>query len=175
MCLDKSHLKRHFMRSVLLAVFFIMIFASSSAASASATAERRLQTSGQTAANLGAGGPGSDLRAISSPRQQQTATGFPAGTLPGSNVTRAVGSGNPDPRGRTVMAGDPLPPVIGSEMIGSSLNDLCVMADRVGYAIVRRSYSPTVMDTPYTFALMSGNRRISTLYFNRGMTLVMIE
>ena len=179
MYLGKSCLKRHFMRNVLLAILFIMIFASLSAAAerrlgAVATHQARTQASGQAAADLGAAGPGSDLRAISRPREgPQTFTGFPAGTLPGSSP--GSGGESVDPLERTVMSGEPLAPIIGPEMIGSKLNRLCVVAGHVGYNIVSLGYSPTVMDTPYTFALMNGNRRVSTLYFNRSMTLVMIQ
>jgi hypothetical protein len=74
-----------------------------------------------------------------------------------------------------VYSGDPLPPVIGQEMVGSRLDRICVIAAHVGYTISRRTFSPTVMDMPYTFALMNGNRKLSTLYFNRSMTLVMVD
>jgi len=60
-------------------------------------------------------------------------------------------------------------------MVGSKLNRICVIAAHVGYTITRRNYSPTVMDTPYTYALMNGNRKLATLYFDRSMTLVMIQ
>ena len=178
MYLDKSRFKWRFMKNVLLAVFCIMIFASLSAAAerrlgAVAANQARTQASGQAAANLGASGPGSDLRAISNPRQQpQTFTGFPAGTLPG-DAQGGGGSGEPLPK--IVMSGEPLAPIIGPEMIGAKLDRICAVAGHVGYNIVKLGYSPTVMDTPYTFALMRGNRRISTLYFNHSMTLVMIQ
>ena len=178
MYLSNSHLKGHFMRSVLLAVLFIMIFASLSAAAerrlgAVAATQARSQASGQAAANLGAGGPGSDLARISSgPRTQQSFTGFPTGTLPGDG---GDGGGSVEPAVRVAMSGDPLSPVIGPEMVGSTLDRLAVIASHVGYTIARVGYSPTVMDMPYTFALMNGNRKVSTLYFNRSMILVMIQ
>ena len=181
MHLDKFHINRRFIGNVLLAVFFVMIFAAESRASAIASSQARAQASGQAAANLGAGGPGSDLRAIASLRppqqQQQTFTGFPAGTLPGSTMGGA--DGGPVDKVVMTMPGDsslpPLSPVIGPEMAGSKLDRLSVIANHLGYNIVRMSYSPTVLDTPYTFALMNGNRRIATLYFNHSMTLVMVQ
>jgi hypothetical protein len=99
-------------------------------------------------------------------------TGFPAGTLPDGSMSSGSGV---EPMGRTVMSGDPIPPLIGPEMVGSKLNRLSVIAEHVGYNIIRLSYSPTVLDAPYTFALMSGNRRIARLYFNHSMTLVGVE
>ena len=175
---DKSHLKLHFVRNVLLALLLVMIFASLTTAAerrlgAVAATQQRSQASNQAASNLGAGGSaGYDLRAISSPRSPQTMTGFPAGTLPGDS---RGGQGNEIPAARVAMSGDPLLPVIGPEMIGRKLNQICVIADHVGYSVGRRAFSPTVMDTPYTFALMNGNRKIATLFFNNSMTLVMIE
>jgi len=166
------------MRNVLGAFLFIMIFASLSPAAerrlgAVAATQARSAAGQQSAAQLGAGGgAGTDLRAISSPRTTpQTLTGFPAGTLPGDTS----GGKEERPVGKAVYSGDPLPPVIGPEMLGSKLDRLSVVAAHVGYSIVRMGYSPTVMDTPYTFALMNGNRKISTLYFNRSMALVMVQ
>ena len=166
------------MRNVLWAFIFIMIFASLSAAAerrlgAVAATQARSAAAQQSAAQLGAGGgAGYDLRAISSPRTTpQTFTGFPAGTLPGDTA----GGGAEKPVGKAVYSGDPLPPVIGPEMTGLKLNHLSAIAEHVGYSIARMRYSPTVMDTPYTFALMRGNRRISTLYFNHSMALVMVD
>ena len=176
--MSRSRLKWRFTKNVLLAIFSIMIFASLSDAAerrlgAVAANNARSQASGQAAANLGAGGGGSDLRAISSPRQQpQTLTGFPAGTLPGDG---GGGGGTAEPAGRVVMSGEPLPPLIGPEMVGAKLDRLSVIAGHVGYTIVRLGYSPTVMDMPYTYALMNGNRRVSTLYFNRSMGLAMVQ
>ena len=176
--LSNTHFKWYFMRNVLLAVLFVMIFASLSVAAerrlgAVAATNARSQASGQAAASLGAGGPGSDLRAISSPRTQpQTFTGFPAGTLPGDG---SGGGGDEQPLPRVVMSGEPLGPVIGPELVGSKLDHLCAIAGHVGYTIVRLGYSPTVMDMPYTFALMNGPRRVSTLYFNRSLTLSMVQ
>ena len=188
--MSKSHFNRHFMKSILLAVLFITIFASLSAA-----AERRLgaiaatqashQAQSQAAANLGAGGsPGTDLRAISSAsrgqQQPTTFTGFPAGTLPGDSAGGGSSSGGGTTTkvtmtlpGESALA--PLSPIIGFEMIGSKLSKICSIVDHVGYTIGRRTYSPTVMDTPYSFALMRGNSRIATLYFNRSMTLIAIQ
>jgi len=155
------------MKNVLLAFLFIMIFASFSEAAerslgAVAGTQARSAAGQQSAAQLGAGGsPGYDLRAISSPRTTpQTFTGFPAGTLPGGDT---AGGREERPVGRAVYSGDPLPPVIGPEMVGSKLDRISVVAGHVGYTIARMGYSTTVMDTPYTFALMHGSRRISKL------------
>ena len=178
------------MKSILLAVLFITIFASLSSA-----AERRLgaiaatqashQAQSQAAANLGAGGsPGTDLRAISSAsrgqQQPTTFTGFPAGTLPGNSAGGGGSSGGAVATkvimtlpGESSLA--PLSPIIGFDMLGSKLSDIYSVADNVGYTIGRRTYSPTVMDTPYSYALMRANRKIATLYFNRSMTLVAIQ
>ena len=183
MFLFKPYFKCHFMRNVLLAFLFLMFFASLCAA-----AERRLgavaatqasHAAGQAAANsMGAGGSaGTDLRAISSPRTTpQTFTGFPAGTLPGNSAGGGGGAGGEKPMGKMVYSGDPLPQVIGFEMVGTTkLDRVCTIANHVGYTITRMRYSPTVMDMPYTFALMRGNRMVSTLYFNRSMTLVLVK
>ena len=173
----KFHL-RCFTKNVLLAFLFIMIFASLSVAAdarlgAVAATNARSQASAQSAANLGAGGPGSDLRAISSPSTRpQTFTGIPSGALAGDDIG---GGGDEQPLSRVAMSGEPLAPLIGPEKVGSKLDHLCVIAGHVGYTIVRMSYSPTVMDMPYTFALMNGNRKISTLYFNRSMSLAMVQ
>ena len=180
MYLVKSHLKWSF----ILAVFSVMIFATLSDAAAVASHQARSSASNQAAARLGGGGPGSDLRAISNPRTQpQTFTGFPAGTLPGSTGggggggggTQAGAGGSADPTGKVVFSGDPLSPHIGPQMVGSKLDRIFVIAGHVGYNIVRLTYSPKVIDTPYTYTLMSGNRRVSTLYFDHSMTLRAIE
>ena len=171
----KHSLKWRFIKIALLAIFCIMIFASLAAAAqgATAAAQARGAAAEQQREQLGAGGPGSDLRRISSPRTQpQTFTGFPAGTLPGD---AGSGGGNEELLPKVAMSGDPLSPVIGPEMVGAKLDRLCVIAGHVGYSIVRLGYSPNVMDTPYSFALMNGNRRISTLYFNRSMSLMVIQ
>ena len=147
-----------------------MIFASlSDAASAVAGTQAIRSASDQAAVNRGEG-----LRSISRPRTQpQTFTGLPAGTMPGDSL------GGEDeetvPPARVALVGEPLAPVIGPEKIGERLDRLSAIAAHVGYNIVKLGYSPTVMDTPYTFALMSGNRRISTLFFNRSMILVMVR
>ena len=182
MYLNNSHIKGYFMRNVLLAILFMVIFAPVSAEAAAvihqggalAATAAKSQTSNQTAANMGAGGPGSDLRAISSPSTRpQTFTGIPSGALAGDDI--GSGGGNAEPPGRVVMSGEPLAPIIGPEKVGLKLDNISVIARHVGYTISRLSYSPTVMDMPYTFALMNGNRKISTLYFDRSMTLQMVQ
>jgi len=175
----KPYPKLRLMSVLLLAIFSIMVFASLSFAAdarqgAAAITQARRAVSAQTAASAGAAGPGSDLQAITGNRQQpQTFTGFPAGTLPGG----AAGNVEVEttPAERVAMSGDPLAPIIGPGMIGSKLDRICVVASHVGYTVTRLSYSPTVLDTPYTFALMHGNRRVSRLYFNHSMTLVMVD
>ena len=178
MSLGILHFKRYLMRIALLAIFSVMIFASLSAAAerslgAVAATNARTQASSQAAANLGAGGPGSDLRAIAGNRQQQPRS-F-TGLYAAGDSAAAGGGENTNPEGKAVFSGDPLSPPIGPEMIGAKLNRLCVIADHVGYSIVALGYSPTVMDTPYSYALMNGRRRISTLYFDRSMALMAIQ
>ena len=171
--------KEHFMRRALLALLFVVVFTSVSAAAerrlgATAAAAARDRSAAQTREQLGAGGgAGTDLRAISRPSgQPQSFTGFPTGTLPGDT---AGGGGSEEPLARVAMSGDPLAPIIGPEMVGSKLDRLAVIAAHVGYSIIRLGYSPTVMDTPYSFALMNGKRKVSTLYFDRSMSLVTVQ
>jgi len=113
------------------------------------------------------------VQAIRARQSQQTATGFPAGSLPGDSARG--GDDESEPPARVAMVGDPLAPIIGSEMLGYSLDRISAIASHVGYHIVKVGFSPTVMDTPYTFALMSGNRRISRLFFTHSMTLAAIQ
>jgi hypothetical protein len=173
---------RYLTRNIFFALLLVVLFASLSSAAerrlgavagANAQASARDQALNQYGAGATGSGPGADLRAISSPKKPQTLTGFPAGTLPGDSTGGGSSGGVVT---RMVMSGEePLPPVIGYEMVGSKLDMICTIAAHVGYTVVGRGYSPTVMDTPYTFALMNGNRKISTLHFNRSMTLVMVQ
>ena len=169
--MSKSSFKCHFMKSVLLAVFFIAVSASLSDANPrGAVAAEQARRAAASQASTSAGGP--DLRRIAAPRQQpQTLTGLPAGVLPGDRL----GDENEVPTSRTVLSGEPMAPTIGPNMIGERLDRVAIVAGHVGYNIVRVGFSPTVLDTPYTFAVMRGNRRISTLYFNRSMTLMAIR
>jgi hypothetical protein len=162
---------------VLVAVFAAGALAAEGGA-LSRTAERNA-TQNQAAANLGGGntgtGRGADLRAIASPRKTpQTLTGFPAGTLPGDSGGSAAGAGAPQ-EGRVVQAGEPLNPIIDQGMVGTKLDQICAVVDHAGYWVVRGRYSSAVLDSAYTFFLMNGRRRISTLYFDRGMKLVAVQ
>jgi hypothetical protein len=119
-----------------------------------------------------------DLKAIASPKKPQTFTGFPAGTLPGdSRGASGDGEGKPsnNPVGKVVFSGDRLDPVIGSEMAGSKLDYICAIAGHMGYTIEGGTYLPTSLDAAYSFRLMSGRRRISTLYFDRGLKLLEVQ
>ena len=86
----------HFKR-VIYAFLIVVVFASLACAAeggALAQTAAKREAANQAAANLGAGntgpGPGTDLKAIASPKKAPTTfTGFPAGTLPGG------GSGSP--------------------------------------------------------------------------------
>ena len=134
------------------------------------------------AAQLGAGpssagGPGVDLKAIASPKKPQAFTGFPAGTLPGDGRGGEGAEEKPsnNPVGKVVFSGDPLDPVIGSEMAGSTLHYICAIAGHMGYTIEGGAYLPTSLDVAYTFRLMNGRRRISTLYFDRGLKLLEVR
>lgn len=147
-----------------------------------AATQARRAASEATAEKLGAGGPGSDLKAIASPKKAATTfTGFPAGTLPGGekgekseNASQSSGSA-PAP-GRVVLSGDPLEPLIGASHVGLSLDRICTMADHVGYVLVLRArYRPSALDAPYSYSLMKGRRRIATLFFNRSLKLASIE
>ena len=170
MYLNKSRFLLRFVGYVLLAVFAVMIFAPQSAA-ATATAGTQAVRAAQSQA---AENRGSGLRSISSPRTQpQTFTGLPAGVLPGD--TAGAEADEEVPAAKVALVGDPLLPIIGPEKIGTRLDHLSGIAAHVGYTLVKLGYSPTVMDTPYSFALLSGNRRVSTLFFNRSMVLMAIQ
>lgn len=169
--MSKSCFKCHFTKSVLLAVSFILVSASLSEANPrNAVAAEQARRAAASQASVSQGGP--DLRRISAPRQQPTTfTGLPAGTLPGDRL----GTGEEVPTARTVPSGEPMAPAIGPNMIGNRLDRVSAVASHVGYNIVQIGFNPTVLDTPYRFAVMRGNRRISTLYFNHSMTLVAIR
>ena len=170
----------------ILWVFALVVILESSAYAAQslgaiAATQAKNASQNQAAANLGAGpvgsgrGAGSDLRAIRNPSapRPQTLTGLPQGMIPGDRI-------NPEedpnkPKGSVVFSGDPIAPIIGPEMVGSKLDRVCVIAAHVGYTVVRRSYTSTTLDSAYSYNLMKGRRRISTLYFDRSMTLRMVQ
>jgi len=159
------------MKNVLLAVFLVGVSASLSEANPrNAVAAEQARRAAASQASVSAGGP--DLRRIAAPRQQPTTvTGLPAGVLPGDRL----GTGEEAPTARTVLSGEPMAPAIGPGMIGERLDRVSMVAGHVGYNLVRVGFSPTVMDSPYTFAVMRGSRRVSTLYFSRSLTLVAIR
>lgn len=176
MYLNKS--KWRFVRIMLLAAFSVVILASLenvAESSVTAAAAGRAQTQAQAAGGAEGVGTGGGLRELARHRGEQpqtTATGFPPGTLPGSSF--GVDE-HGEPLSRVVMSGQPIAPIIGTEMIGSRLDRIASIAGHVGYNLVRVGYSPTVIDTPNTFALMRGNQRVATLYFNHSMTLVTVR
>jgi hypothetical protein len=118
-----------------------------------------------------------DLKAIANPKKTQTFTGFPAGTLPADSRGAGNDQGKPsnNPVGKVVFSGDPLDSAIGSEMAGAKLDYICNVAGHMGYTIERGTYLPTSLDVAYTFRVMHGRRRISTLYFDRGLKLLEVR
>lgn len=173
------HLKRKFLYAFALIFIFASLASAAAPGGAVSTHVDRAQRANEAAASLGGGatssGPGADLRAIASPKKPQTLTGFPAGTLPGDTVGGSSGADSNNPQGRVVFSGDPLSPLIGPEMVGTKLDRICMIAAHVGYTVERRSYSPTSLDSAYAFSLMNGRRRVATLYFDRSMTLQMVQ
>jgi hypothetical protein len=163
---------------MLLVLFASSAFAAAASRGAVSTSNARTQAANEAAAKLGAGpsgaGPGVDLRAIASPRRPQTFTGFPAGTLPGDNNQGANEPSN-NPVGSVVYSGDPLDPIIKPDMVGSKLDFICAVAGHVGYTVERGPYFPDALDAAYTFRLMNGRRRISTLYFDRSLKLLEVQ
>lgn len=171
------YFKRIFSAFALVVICAAGAFAAEGGALSQVAAKR--ETAGQSAANLGAGGPGTDLKAIASPKKGPTTfTGFPAGTLPGSSGA-APASGTaatPAPlEGRVVLRGDPLAPVIGPEMVGTKLDRISAIVDHAGYRLIRMRYAPRALDSAYTFRLWQGKRRVSTLYFDRSMKLTFVQ
>lgn len=171
--------KEKFVWTLALLVFWIpSAFAATAQGGAVEASNARTQTTNAAAASLGAGpsssGPGVDLKAIASPKKPQTFTGFPSGTLPGESGGAEEKPSN-NPVGKVVFSGDPLDPVIGSEMAGSTLNYICAIAGHMGYTIEGGAYLATSLDAAYTFRLMNGRRRISTLYFDRGLKLLEVR
>ena len=138
------------------------------------TVQARRAAARASAEQLGAGGVGSDLKAIATPKKKATTfTGFPEGTLPGSE---GAGGGGTLVPGRVVLSGDPLEPLVGASHIGTPLDRICAMADHVGYALVpRRRYVPSALDAPYSYLLMNGRRRVATLSFDRSLKLTSVD
>jgi hypothetical protein len=167
---------------MLLVLFVPSALAATAPRGAVSTSNARTEAANAAAANLGAGpsgtGPGVDLRAIASPRRPQTFTGFPAGTLPGDGRgtdTSENEKPSNNPVGKVVFSGDPLDPIIKSDMAGSKLDFICAVAGHVGYTVERGSYFPNSLDVAYTFRLMNGRRRVSTLYFDRSLKLLEVQ
>jgi hypothetical protein len=170
----------HLGKGFVFAVGLILLWASSSFADASlgavAESNARTQSSNEAAARLGAGagtGPGVDLARLASPKKSTTFTGFPEGTLPGD------GGGAPDrsnnPTGKAVYSGDPMDPIIGPEILGSTLDRVYTIADHVGYGMVQKSYAPGALDATYVFDVFVGRARRYVLYFDRSTRLLKIE
>ncbi|MDR1874708.1 MAG: hypothetical protein LBQ90_06830 [Synergistaceae bacterium] len=172
----KKLLKRFFYACVLVVVFAAGALAAEG--NALARVAEKNATQNRAADSMGAGntgsGRGTDLKAIaSSNRTPTTFTGFPAGTLPGDSGRGAVSTIPQEER--VVVRGEPLPPVIDLRLVGTKLDRIYAIVDHAGYSIVRRGYAANSLDGPYTFSLMSGRRRLSTLYFDREMRLVTVR
>ncbi|MDR1378303.1 MAG: hypothetical protein LBJ36_04555 [Synergistaceae bacterium] len=168
-------------KGFLFAVGLTLSFASSSFAAtqrlgAVAGSNAKTQSFNESAANMGAGrgtGPGVDLTKIASSKKPQTFTGLPDGTLPGGGAVRPDRSYNPT--GKIVFSGDPVDPVIGPEMLGSTLDRVYSIADHVGYGMVKKNYVPGALDAIYVFDVMAGRARRYVLYFDRSAKLLKIE
>lgn len=176
------YLKRVFYACLIVVIFASLALAAEGGALAQTAAKR--EAANQSAASLGAGntssGPGVDLKAIASPKKAPTTfTGFPAGTLPGggSGGTSSPAATPPAPEGSVVLIGSgaPLTPVVGSGLIGTKLDRVCAIADHAGYSLVRQRYVSNTLDSAYTYNLMSGRRKLSTLYFDRSMKLLFVQ
>jgi hypothetical protein len=139
------------------------------------TQNAQMRARNETVAAAGAGGGGSDIKSIMSGKKPTTFTGMPAGSLPGESVGGERGGQEQNPVGRVVFSGDPIEPLIGPSMAGSKLDRVCTIAARTGYTLERRAYSESSLDAAYTFDLRLGGRKISTLYFDRSLTLSMVE
>lgn len=136
--------------------------------------QSKRDTVNASTANLGPG-MGTDLRAIASPKKTTTATGFPAGTLPFDGTGGSASTQNNSPAGRVVFSGEPLDPIIGAGLVGATLDKVCAIADHVGFRIVRNRFDPNALDSAYSFSVIRGGRRISTLYFDRGLKLLAVN
>ena len=160
---------------VWILVLFLVCAAGISAVEA-ATLKDQVDAKRETAGGANNANANYDLQAVANPKKPQTLTGFPEGTLPGSP---RGGSGNPEvkgPEGRVVFSGDPIEPVISDALAGMSLNDVCAIADKLGYSIVQQRYLGTSsLDSAYSFRVFQGRRRIGTLYFDRGLKLLSVR
>lgn len=174
------YLKRIFYACLIVVIFASLSVAAEGGALAQTAAKR--EAANQAAANLGAGntgsGPGTDLKAIASPKKAPTTfTGFPAGTLPGGGGGASPAATTPAPEGSVVLigSGTPLTPVVGSSLIGTKLDRICAIADHAGYSLVRQRYMTSTLDSAYTYNLMNGRRKLSTLYFDRSLKLLFVQ
>lgn len=136
-------------------------------------------TGGGSPAPTTAAGPasrGADLRAIASPKKATTATGFPAGTLPGDGGDTDEEQ-EPVEKKRVALVGDPLAEPISEADIGTGLNGIATIADHVGYQLLlRTNYRPrSLLEPPYSYQLMQGRRRLKTLFFDHSLKLVSIQ
>jgi hypothetical protein len=77
--------------------------------------------------------------------------------------------------GKAVFAGDPLPPFVGPEMAGSSLERVFSVADHVGYTVVKRAFTPNSLDSAYTFDVMSGRARKARVYCDFSLKVLWVE
>ena len=119
------------------------------------------------------------LARLKRPFSSAEAPGGPAGAkAPGEAVPGAGVDGvpAPAPSGRVVFSGDPLDPLIGEPQLGLSLDKIFAIADHAGYNLILRArYVATAIDTPYSYSLMKGRRRLATLFFDRNLKLSMIK
>ena len=167
-------LKKIFLLSVGCVLLFAHLASAAERLGAVAGTNAKSQASAQAAANLGAGGPGSDLRAIATPKQNQTLTGFPAGTLPGDTVGgRGGNTGNFV--GKVVLSGEALPPILGEGMLGATFDQVLTVVSHVGYTLVRQRDVLNSLDALYTFDVLSGRSRKARLYFDRSMKVLIVE
>ena len=148
-------------------VLFVFLAVAATTQKGAAAASNSGAEAAATASESEESGPGVDLKAIAGPKKPQTYTGFPEETLPGDKRNGASHS----PAGKVVFSGDPLTPAIGPEMAGFKLDYICAVAGHTGYTLERGADFPASLDGAYTFRLMKGKRKISTLYFNRELKL----
>ena len=130
----------------------------------------------------GSGGPVVELKSLARPKRARSSAEAPAGPAgakaPGEAVPGAGVDGvpAPAPSGRVVFSGDPLDPLIGEPQLGLSLDKIFAIADHAGYNLILRArYVATAIDTPYSYSLMKGRRRLATLFFDRNLKLSMIK
>ena len=174
------------LRVLALTVFFVFFVNFARAASAAPArlgavsgSNAKTQATNDAAARLGAGPSGSglgvDLRAVATPRRPTTVTGFAPGALPGDNLGGGTGARAPAVEGKAVFTGDPLPPFVGPEMAGSSLEQVFSIADHAGYTVVKRAFTPNSLDSAYTFDVMSGKARKARVYCDFSLKVLWVE